>query len=440
MHSSVRMVSDMAEIKRYEEMKDSGIEWIGEIPEHWSVIKNKYLLSRVYSGGTPTASNEDFYTDKGIPFVSISDMSTIDYVEETKRSLTLDGINDKNLEILPKGTVLYSIYATIGAISELKVSATISQAILALFLKPIIEKSYYKYNLQAMRDYIFFSANGNTQFNLNATKVWNFYFAYPPMEEQIIIEKYLDTRCSQIDEIIEEAKKSIEDYKVLKDAVIANTVLHGLDKNVLVKNTDEKWCPVIPTHWRFERGKYLFKETNIRSVDGSEELLTVSQYTGITPRSMKNVNMFEATSLVDYKICAIDNIVANTMWMWAGAVGVSQYHGVVSPSYNTYQQIKSDYNSRYLDYLLRTIPLVSEYKALSTGIRASRLRLYPYQFLSIRYPVPPMSEQKAIVEYLDHKVGDIVALISEKQSLIEELQAYKKSLIYEVVTGKRKVN
>ena len=160
-------------------MKNSGIEWIGEIPEEWETIKNKYLLCEMYSGGTPTASNEALYCDDGIPFVSISDMSCTPYVCSTKKSLTDLGVKEKNLKILPVGTILYSIYATIGAISELGIPATISQAMLALQIKETVQKSWYKYNLTAMRDFIFFSANGNTQFNLNAEKVWNFSFVLP---------------------------------------------------------------------------------------------------------------------------------------------------------------------------------------------------------------------------------------------------------------------
>ena len=180
-------------------------------------------------------------------------------------------------------------------------------------------------------------------------------------------------------------------------------------------------------------------ETNFRSADGQEELLTVSQYTGVTPRSKKNVTMFQSESLVDYKICEVGDIAANTMWMWAGAVGVSQYHGVISPSYNTYRQKHNDYDYVYLDYMLRIAPLVDEYASLSTGIRASRLRLYPKQFLGIIFPVPPFCEQRDIVEFLDKKTSEIDSLISEKQSLIQDLEAYKKSIIYEVVTGKRRV-
>ena len=140
--------------KTYDTYKDSGIAWIGNIPSGWSTIKNKYLYSLLYSGGTPTASEGKFYAEEGCPFVAISDMSTTEYVTETKKHLTEDGIANKNLKILPSGTILYSIYATVGVVSELMIDATISQAMLAIELKSKINKSYYKYNLKAMKDYI----------------------------------------------------------------------------------------------------------------------------------------------------------------------------------------------------------------------------------------------------------------------------------------------
>ena len=138
-----------------------------------------------------------------------------------------------------------------------------------------------------------------------------------------------------------------------------------------------------PARWPLVRGKQLFQEIDERSKDGKEELLSVSHITGITPRSQKNVTMFQAKSLVGYKLCKIGDIAANTMWTWQGAIGVSKYAGVVSPAYNVYRQKSGVFNPRYLDMLLRERQLVDVYHSLSTGIRPSRLRLYPDVFLTI---------------------------------------------------------
>ena len=210
--------------KTYDTYKDSGIAWIGNIPSGWSTIKNKYLYSLLYSGGTPTASEGKFYAEEGCPFVAISDMSTTEYVTETKKHLTEDGIANKNLKILPSGTILYSIYATVGVVSELMIDATISQAMLAIELKSKINKSYYKYNLKAMKDYIFSQANGNTQFNLNAEKVSNFVFCFPPLSEQQAIASYLDEKTSQIDSLIALKQEKITELKDYKKSIIYESV------------------------------------------------------------------------------------------------------------------------------------------------------------------------------------------------------------------------
>ncbi len=184
-----------------------------------------------------------------------------------------------------------------------------------------------------------------------------------------------------------------------------------------------------PVRWPLIRGKQLFQEIDERSKDGKEELLSVSHITGITPRSQKNVTMFQAESLVGYKLCKIGDIAANTMWTWQGAIGVSKYAGVVSPAYNVYRQKSDIFNPRYLDMLLRERRLVDVYHSLSTGIRPSRLRLYPDVFLTIQLPVPPREEQDQIVSFLDWKVSSINKLIAVKQKQIATLKEFMQAEI-----------
>lgn len=243
-----------------------------------------------------------------------------------------------------------------------------------------------------------------------------FIVCVPPEKEQNSIVTILDEKCSQVDTLIANVQEQIEKLKAYKQSMITVVVTKGLDSTAPMKDSGVAWIGEIPAHWEIKRGKALFKESEARSADGSEELLTVSQYTGITPRSHKNVTMFEALSLEGYKICEIGDIAANTMWLWAGAIGVSEYRGVISPSYNVYRQKSGTYISQYLDYLLRAPMLVQEYASLSTGIRASRLRLYPKDFLNIHFPVPPLEEQRAILDALSSKCSAVDRLISIKQT------------------------
>lgn len=277
------------------------------------------------------------------------------------------------------------------------------------------------------------------QWDLGFDDFKNIPFLIPPFDEQAKIADYLDNGCTSLDSILDKTHSSIEAYKKLKQAVITQAVTKGVRGKREMKDSGVEWISEIPANWTVKRGKQLFSETNERSETGSEELLTVSHITGVTPRSQKNVNMFKSESLVGYKICHNGDLAANTMWMWQGAIGVSKFHGVISPSYNTYRQKTNDYYFEYLDFLLRIRPLIDAYTIHSTGITLSRLRLYPDSFLSLYFIVPPITEQKEIADYLDTKCAEIDRLIAKKEQLVKELESYKKSLIYEVVTGKREV-
>ena len=182
------------------------------------------------------------------------------------------------------------------------------------------------------------------------------------------------------------------------------------------------WIGVLPDGWETHRLKYNYREIDYRSQTGDEELLTVSHITGVTPRSQKNVTMFKAESNIGLKICEPDDIVVNTMWAWMAAMGVSAYSGIVSPSYGVYRPSNEIYNPKYLNYLLRTNEYKVEYMRRSTGIRPSRLRLYPEKFLEIRFILPPRDEQDQIVCYLDWKVSQINKLINAKQRQNKLLQ------------------
>ena len=179
-----------------------------------------------------------------------------------------------------------------------------------------------------------------------------------------------------------------------------------------------------PIRWKMLPGKALFIEKNEKSSTGTETLLSVSHKSGIKPRN-SSVTMFMAESLVGYKKCAVGDIAANTMWTWQGAIGVTSYEGVVSPAYYVYKQKADYYNPRYLDALLREKHLVDVYHSLSSGIRPSRLRLYPDQFLTIKFPVPLRTEQDQIVRYLDWQVSKINRLIVAKR---RELDLYKEQM------------
>ena len=176
------------------------------------------------------------------------------------------------------------------------------------------------------------------------------------------------------------------------------------DRIVSYRKTDFPWLDQIPAHWNVKRFKYILKECDERSIDGLEPLLRVSQYTGITQRKNEENDLVfnsRAQSLVGYKIVHPENMVINIMLAWNGSVGVSPFHGIVSPAYCVYK-FSNGYSPRYYHYLLRSNIYKARIKGLSTGVIESRLRLYTDDLFRLEALVPPLEEQSAIVRYLDH--------------------------------------
>lgn len=209
----------------------------------------------------------------------------------------------------------------------------------------------------------------------------------------------------------------------------------GTDRYPTYRSGRHPWIADVPEHWVEHRAKVTFREVDERSEDGREELLSVSHMTGVTPRSQKNVTMFKAESYAGHKLCRPRDVVINTMWAWMGALGESQHTGIVSPAYGVYRPHQKDaFAPGYLDYLLRTQTYVAEYICRSTGIRSSRLRLYPDKFLCIPLLQPPIDEQHKIVSYLRAQDRQIAKLIRGKRRLIELLNEQKQTIIHRGVT------
>lgn len=401
------------------QMKDSGVKWIGNVPEDWNIVPIKYLCS-MQAG--KTLSSEQI-SEEGVYPVYGGNGQRGFYTEYNTEG--------EYLLIGRQGALCGNVHLVEGRFwaTEHALVTTPSNYSDIAFL-------YYLLVGMNLNQYVSSSA---AQPGLSVSTISNISTCLVPMNEQKRIAAYLEKQCNYIDEIFTKTSASIEEYKKLKQVMITQAVTKGIHQERSMKESGISWLTQIPEEWTVERGKNLFVETKELSNTGDEELLTVSHITGVTPRSEKNVNMFMAESLVGYKICHEGDLAANTMWMWQGAIGVSKHEGVISPSYNTYRQRNNEYVSDYLEYLLRIPPLVATYAAYSTGITASRLRLYPDQLFSILFPVPPKAEQIEIVSYLNGKIPEMDRLIQKKEQFLVELENYKKSMIYEYVTGKKEV-
>ncbi len=203
-----------------------------------------------------------------------------------------------------------------------------------------------------------------------------------------------------------------------------------------MKNSGVSWLGEVPEHWDVRRLKYLLREADVRSADGTEQLLCVSQYTGVTER--KRTDGLDgpdtrAASLIGYKRVRPDELVINIMLAWNGSMGVSRYWGIVSPAYCVYR-FGASANPRYFHYLLRSPAYKARIKAVSTGVVESRLRLYTDNLHRLEALLPPLPEQAAIVRFLDHVDRRIRRYVRAKQRLIKLLEEQKQAIIHRAVT------
>ena len=241
-------------MKPYKRYKDSGVEWLGEIPEHWEIVKVKYCTNRFYSGGTPDTNNTDYWTfkvDEGVAWVSIADMTREPIVTETEKRITDDGLKSKNLDVLPLGTLIYSMYASLGKVAKLGTEASINQAILGIELNSSkIISDYLFHWLNHIKPHVIQLASSNTQANLNASKVHALPAIKPPLEEQQHITAYLDRHTAQIDDLISKKRRMIALLQEERAAVINRAVTKGLDPAVKMKDSGVEWIEEVPEHWK----------------------------------------------------------------------------------------------------------------------------------------------------------------------------------------------
>ena len=247
----------------------------------------------------------------------------------------------------------------------------------------------------------------------------------PRLSQQHAIADYLDRETARLDALVVETERLLSLLEEKRQALVTRAVTRGLNSDVPFRDSGIAWLGEIPEHWDTERARWLFRERNHRSTTGCEELLTVSHLTGVTPRSEKEVNMFEAQTTEGYKICLRGDLVVNTLWAWMGAMGVAPMDGIVSPDYNVYTPV-SALDPEYVHALVRLRVFAQEVTRHSMGVWSSRLRLYPDGFFGVNLPVPPLVEQQEIVRYLrisEDRIHDLKESVTHAHALVGERRA-----------------
>lgn len=414
--------------------------WVGEVPDVWEFFKGKYVFGERFEKGNEKNLELLSPTQKYgvIPqsmYDKLSGMRAVKVKESTDLAL---------FKTVHTGDYCISLRSFQGGFEYSRYEGVVSPAYHILFPKKNIVDGYYKYLFKEtsfiaeMNSYCQSLRDGK---NISYEDFGKTVIPYPPLDEQRAIADYLDERCSKIDEIIAEATASIEEYKDLKQAVIFEAVTRGLDKGVSMKDSGIDWLPCIPEHWDVRRIASIYDESKETGRDDLPILL-VSIHSGISDREIdddeRDRKVIRSEDKTVYKVVHKNYLAYNMMRAWQGGFGASLVDGLVSPAY-VVAKPKINVNSSYIENVLRTPNAIEHIRGLSYGVADFRLRLYWPYFKTIRVPLPPIEEQNRIVAYIQNQKMKIDTLISEKQALIEDLQAYKKSLIYEVVTGKRRV-
>jgi type I restriction enzyme, S subunit len=262
----------------------------------------------------------------------------------------------------------------------------------------------------------------------------NLEIPVPPLSRQHAIGDYLNREMTRLDALVVAKERVLTLLAEKRQALITCVVTRGIDSRVPLRDSGISWLGAIPAHWQTERARWLFRERDERSVTGEEELLSVSHLTGVTPRSEKDVNMFEAETTEGYKICHAGDLVINTLWAWMGAMGVSRVSGIVSPAYNVYRP-GSRLEPSYVDALVRLPVFTQEVIRYSKGVWSSRLRLYPEGFFEVFLPVPSLPEQRDIVAYLARETRKLDELHTAVECTTALLKERRSALIAAAVTG-----
>ena len=419
-------------------MKDSGIAWIGEIPEEWEVSRIKHHFN-VVSGATPKSEVPEYW-DGGIPWITPADYKTQDkFVSGGRKSLTQAGYDSCGTTLVPMGSIVFSKRAPVGTVAITKNELCTNQGCLSCIAKDDSDTSFYYYAMSAFTKEFELVSTGTTFKEIAADVFANFNLPTPSIDEQHRIVDYLEAECARIDAVIEQTRASIEEYKKLKQAVITRAVTKGIRPNRPMKDSGIEWIGVIPQEWDVRRIKTLFTLRDTRNDLPLEEVNLISLYTdkGVVQHSdLEHTTGNKASNADGYKIVYKNDIVVNIILCWMGAIGRSDYDGVTSPAYDIYIP-SDDIECRFYHHYFRTTGFSGDCYKRGRGIMAMRWRTYSDQFRDIRVVVPPIDEQREILNYLDRKIEGIEMLISNKQNLLDELERYKKSLIFGFVTGKR---
>lgn len=437
----------------YPKYRPSGIEWLGDVPEHWEVMKLKHLLRRVIPGGTPDVANDDYWTsegDTGHAWVAIADLYEGVHVRTTRRRVTEAGRASKRLLIASRGTLLYSMYATLGRVGVLEIHAAFNQAILGIDPDPVLTSNRFLfYWLDSSRRYIEVLASTNTQDNLSAGKVRNMVVVVPSISEQQAISAFLDGETAKLDAIVRKQQTLIERLREKRSALITETVTRGLppdaaraaglDPNPPRRPSGVEWLGDLPAHWALRRSDAVLARVR-RQIDRKDFRDQEVMHYSIPSVQETGTGAVEPGESIESgkQVVAGPVVLVSRLNPRKATVCCAEPH----PTLLTIASVEfvalrpTSTVLRFLFYLQQTEFVRQRLHAGVRSVTRSHQRVEADSVYRFWHAWPPTEEQQAIADYLDRETAKLDALVAKIETAIERLREYRSALITAAVTGK----
>lgn len=419
-------------------MKDSKIEWVGEIPENWEVHPLYYYFSE---------RKRKNALGKETNLLSLSYGKVVRKDINTSEGLLPENYNGYN--IVEQGDIVLRLTDLQNDKRSLRTGLITERGILTsayVTIKPIkaICPSFFHYVLHSydiMK--VFYNMGNGVRQGLNYDELSKCMLIAAPLTEQKEIAEYLDEKCVEIDALLADIKDEIETLEQYKRSVITESVTKGLNPSAPMKNSGIEWVGEIPEHWEVKPIRVLFIENNNKNILGKETKALQFKFGEIVPKNNFNAadDEYVADTILKYNIVDKDMIVINGLNLnfdfVTKRVGLVKERGIITSAYMSfYIKDKKSVSPYYANYLLKSYDNCTAFHNMGGGVR----KILTFEELKHNlFLLPPISEQQEIAEYLDKKCAEIDAVISDKQTEIQTLESYKKSLIYEYVTGKKEV-
>lgn len=421
------------------EMKDSGVEWIGQIPKDWSISPLKYNYE-VVAGATPESSKSDYW-DGDIVWITPADFKTKDvYVERGSRYITKLGFDSCSTSIIPKGNIIFSKRAPIGSVVINSKDLCTNQGCLSCINKDInVNNKYYYYVLSIYTDVFELFGSGTTFKEISGNVFSNIILPYPCVEVQNTIVNFLDEKCSEIDTLTSDIQKQIDILEQYKKSVIMESVTKGLNPDAEMKDSGIEWVGQIPVSWHIHPVSIYFDERKNKNRLGKESNLLSLSYGQIIRKDINTIGGLLPESFNTYIIVEKDDIIIRPTDLQNDKrslrTGLVKEHGIITSAYIGLKP-KRFVCSAYFHYLLHVYDVMKVFYNMGNGVRQG---LNYSEFAKLMLIAPSFDEQQEITDYLDKKCLEIDTIISDKKKQLEVIAEYKKSLIYEYVTGKKEV-